>query len=52
MPVNLVTYQSILTSVVVLEPQAFILVGIALIGGILGGYFEAKNSTTNTCATS
>jgi len=31
-----------LASGVVLEPQAFILVGIALIGGTLGGYFGSK----------
>ena len=31
-----------LTSGVVIEPQAFILVVIALIGGILGGYFGSK----------
>lgn len=31
-----------LSSGVILDPQAFILVGIALIGGILGGYFGSK----------
>ena len=31
-----------LTSGVVIEPQAFILVGTALIGGVLGGYFGSK----------